>query len=205
MFVWQTLYCKELLAKQDLYSRYHRSLVLLDKIINQDNIVQVVPEVTLCAWTHTTFIILHDFVLGHKYMELLLASYYVIPGIPSHSSLVSSYGTMILHWCCQVEHLLHLRSSSTPTTTIYIIYNFNIHIHLRLHRLQFCCRPKCSAVGIVALRCEQCSPFVNDSATFNASWCYHLLMLVKHYPSSTYVPDPRPSFCCMVVPAHCTV
>jgi len=23
--------------------------------------------------------------------------YYVIPGIPSHSSLVSSYGTMILH------------------------------------------------------------------------------------------------------------
>jgi len=72
---------KELLAKQDLYSRYNRSLVLLDKIIDQDNIVHwlhVVPGVTLCAWTHSVFIVVRDCVLGHKYMELF-ASYYVIP------------------------------------------------------------------------------------------------------------------------------
>jgi len=114
-FVWQTLYRKELLAKQDLYSKYHRSLV------------------ASCSWSHSVCMdtyCFHHRMLGHKYMELF-ASYYVIPEIPSHPSLMSSYGTMVRH----------LRSSSTPTTTILIIYNSNIYIHLQLHRpLHFCCR-----------------------------------------------------------------
>jgi len=132
-------------------------MVLLDKIIDQGNIVhwlQVVPEVTLCAWTHILF--------------------------SSSCAWSQIYGTMILHWCCHMEHLLHLRSY-TPTTTTSI-YNYIGYYSsavgldvLRFEQCLFCCR-----LSMIALRFEQCLPFVNDSATFIVSWCDHLLMLVKH-------------------------
>ena len=82
------------------------------------------------------------------------------------SSLMLPYGTS---------------TSSTPMTTTSI-YNYIGYYSsavgldvLRFEQCLFCCR-----LSMIALRFEQCLPFVNDSATFIVSWCYHLLMLVKH-------------------------
>jgi len=147
---------QELLDKQDLYSRYHRSLVLwyywtrlLIKVTSFTGCKSFLKS--LCVHGH--IYCSHHHVLGHKYME---------------------------QWCCHMEHLLHLRSY-TPTTTTSI-YNYIGYYSsavgldvLRFEQCLFCCR-----LSMIALRFEQCLPFVNDSATFIVSWCYHLLMLVKH-------------------------
>ena len=64
-----------------------------------------------------------------------------------------------------------LKKALVETTSLAFPFPY-FYIHLQLHRLLVCCRPKCSAVGlvhcasssarfavgIVALRCEQCSP-----------------------------------------------
>ena len=98
-------------------------------------------------------------------------------------------------------------SLSTIIVPVYIYFNIPgcyYFYSIFAHRPEVHRSADNSAVGLVALRCEQCSSFIDSSSVLNDSWCFHRLMLVKHYPSSTYIPDPYSSFCCSLCTAPCS-
>ena len=45
----------------------------------------------------------------------------------SSSTFIYSQYSVILRWCCQIEHLLHLRQLLSSTTIHDYIFNINIH------------------------------------------------------------------------------
>ena len=98
--------------------------------------------------------------------------------------------------------LINKWSLSTIIVPAYIYFNIPgcyYFSSIFAHRPEIYRSTESSAVGLVALHCEQCSSFVNNSSVFNDSWRFHRLKLVKHYPSSTCIPDLRSSFCSMAI------
>ena len=198
------IYAQDII-RQDYWSRYHRSLVASRSWRHSACMDTYTVLITACLVTSTLYAngtVTRQSLHVHQWCSCL-DIYGTMVVINNTSSIVVTLRDWLHRkgllakviffyiWCCySIVAYVHLR----------IRYIFNFYIHLQLHRLQFCCRPKCSAVGlvhcassnarfavgIVALHYEQCSSFVDDSATFIVSWCYPLLKLVKHYPSSTH-------------------
>ena len=143
-------------------------------------------EVASRDWTHVAW--------WSSYNITVMEQYYI--SLPTMCSDIADVYWSHKQW-----------SLSTIIVPAYIYSNIPGCYHfssIYVHRPDVHRSTKSSAVGLVALRCQQCSSFVYDSSVFNVFWCFHQLMLVKHYPSSTYIPDLCSSFCWSLRIAPCS-
>jgi len=142
-------------------------------------------------------------VIGHM-LHLMIIIYHHSYGTTLHLSLPTiCSGIAHLYWC---HKQWSLSTIIVPANIYFNIPGCYYFSSIFAHRSEVYRSAENSAVGLDALHCEQCSSFVNNSSVFIDSWCFHRLKLVKHYPSSTYIPDLRSSFCCMAICAlHCAV
>jgi len=109
--------------------------------------------------------------------------------------------------------VINIRSLSTTIVPAWAYIYFNIpgcyyFSSIFAHRPEVHRSAESSAVGLVLLYCTASNARRSSTTlqVFNDSRRFHRLKLVKHCPSSTYIPDLRSSFCCMAICAlHCAV
>jgi len=139
VLVWQTLYCKELLAKQDIIAHwYYWTRLLISSFAGCKSF--------LCAWTHILFSSSRAWShLRCSPMELLPASQYMfINGVRAWTYMEqwSSSATFHRYWTRMLDKIIgqdcwpssssSTSDAATPSLPTFIFvsdYNFNIYIH----------------------------------------------------------------------------
>jgi len=131
VLVWQTLYRRELLAKQDLYSRYYwtRLLIKISSFTGCKSFLK-----SLCAWTHILFPSPRAWShLRCTPMELLPASHYMFVDGVRAWTYMEQWSTLHRSQSLCVTNFVRKRSlAKFIIFYIWCCYSIVAYIHLRL-------------------------------------------------------------------------